>query len=825
MSSVISAVHDCSTRARALCPRPPLRPRSRTQQFLLVGQALEPRVALSRTHLNFQARLVGRSATDTVVLTNPEPIPFAFSFDLAALQQQLDQIRALQADSPSAGVADSSAALAAAPVAPGRSPARARTGASDASEADGASPAPPETPVVVIIPAQGTVAPGGEVPIQVRFTPAAEAAYNLNVTCAIRTKTARLRLNIKGEGYRVHEALQLEPLEEPAVASAGQASPRAPTNPPRPIPLRPFTGAPAGSGAAAALAVAASKAAAAGPPGPRAAATLATATGGEGAPAPEVLGGALLIPLDFGTVQIQEQRQRRVTITNTGTFPLEFAWTVGPAPSLAPQPGSDLGAVARTSRAALHAAQAATRGAVSVVPAVGTVAKGERVTCAITFRPTAPCVIDGLPLWCRITNGPQYSFVASGRGYRPHLEFSFTEHDFGPCFLQPPPLPLAAAPAASGPQGGSAPPDNASSPAAAAAAAADAATMRPPPTVVLTISNNDTRDISYEPLFVGEGGGCLASDAAPTLLAPGQSRQTTFRFLPREHKPYVFKLPFLVNGLVAVDVTVRGEGIPVRLELAPDAPVTTVPLPPGVVGPGPVGPVTVAPCPPGCELADLEAVLARRVSFGGLRIGQEAVRIVPLVNRSKIPLVFTFAPSVAAMRNVFVRIVPPPTHAAAAAGPTATNPHALARNSSVLSAGAATFTLQPRETLALSLAFAPQARLQAFLLPIVATCAGFRRPLFALHGACLGLDVKPDATTVPFGAVTRGSRVVRRIRIDNTGDLTAYLHWDVAALGPDFSLSPATAMLRPGAEAVVCRLHCTVFLRNVTDSLGWVSWP
>lgn len=45
---------------------------------------------------------------------------------------------------------------------------------------------------------------------QVSFTPAAEKIHNYNVICAVRKKPTRLTLNVKGEGYAIHQSVQLE---------------------------------------------------------------------------------------------------------------------------------------------------------------------------------------------------------------------------------------------------------------------------------------------------------------------------------------------------------------------------------------------------------------------------------------------------------------------------------------------------------------------------------------------------------------------------------------------------------------------------------------
>ncbi|KAJ4461899.1 putative Hydrocephalus-inducing protein [Paratrimastix pyriformis] len=664
-----------------------IREHKRSLPFLLVGQALEPRVSFARTHVNFQARLVGHSTTETVILQNLETVPFAFNFDMADLQAQLDLQR------PGAG---------------------GEAGGSPAAAAKAVAAAGGQ-PVVVLSPTAGSVGPESQVAIQVRFTPVSEIAYNFNLSCLVRKKATKLNLNVKGEGYRVHETLTLEPAPElpgaPATAVSSPAAPRgtraarlaaAPPPPPqtRPVVLRPVESAD-------------------------------TAT-----TRPSLL--------EFGVVQVQETRVRNVTISNAGTYPMDFRWVVGPTE--APQ---------------RRAASPSRLNLVRVVPDVGTVPKGERVTCAVSFKPVVTGPMAGYPLLCQITNGPTYAFAASGEGYRPHLEFSFTEHDFGAALLTPP-----------------------------TTTGEPSATAVPVPEAVLTITNSDTREVSYEPLFVGESDGSLRNDAAPTLLAPGQSRSTTFRFTPREVRSYGYKLPFLINGLVTMEVAIRGEGVAARVEATGEALTTTAaPVAGTITGPG--GPLLILPAPPGCDPADLDQALCRRVSFGGLRCGQSVTRVFDVINRTRVPMPVDLTPNLAALRAMGITL---------SGIPLSPDP------APVLSRG---------QSLQISATFVPQGRQQNFLMPIVAACGGFTKPLCVLAGSCLGLEIKPDVTTVNFGPVAKGNRVTRVVRLDNTGDLVAHVTWDVDAMGSDFSVSPAVTSLRPGAEALnvsdIAKPACLLF--------------
>ena len=52
--------------------------------------------------------------------------------------------------------------------------------------------------------------PNSSLALQVTFHPRVEAASNYNVACLVKRKPSRLMLNVKGEGYAVHNSLQME---------------------------------------------------------------------------------------------------------------------------------------------------------------------------------------------------------------------------------------------------------------------------------------------------------------------------------------------------------------------------------------------------------------------------------------------------------------------------------------------------------------------------------------------------------------------------------------------------------------------------------------
>lgn len=111
--------------------------------------------------------------------------------------------------------------------------------------------------------------------------------------------------------------------------------------------------------------------------------------------------------LDFGMLQVNERKSKRVVISNHGKVAFDFRWTP----------------------------DVKTNGLLSIHPEFGSVGKEERVVCELVFLPSAPMQLKPARMQCAITNGRTYHVSVYGTGRKPPLRLSQTEHDFGPHFL------------------------------------------------------------------------------------------------------------------------------------------------------------------------------------------------------------------------------------------------------------------------------------------------------------------------------------------------------------------------------------------------------
>eukprot|EP00933_Yihiella_yeosuensis_P077861 TRINITY_DN8880_c0_g1_i1.p1 TRINITY_DN8880_c0_g1~~TRINITY_DN8880_c0_g1_i1.p1 ORF type:complete len:1522 (-),score=340.36 TRINITY_DN8880_c0_g1_i1:161-4051(-) len=137
------------------------------EHFLIAGIVEEPRIGMDRPCINFGERLLQGVVSETVRIVNKEHIPFSFAIDPASFLQE-GQPQALS-----------------------------------------------------ISPMNGVVGPDSSVEVTVNFKPLEERPFNFNVCCNIKRKKEPVILNVKGIGYKIHAALDIEEPGGRRVINAG----------------------------------------------------------------------------------------------------------------------------------------------------------------------------------------------------------------------------------------------------------------------------------------------------------------------------------------------------------------------------------------------------------------------------------------------------------------------------------------------------------------------------------------------------------------------------------------------------------------------------
>ncbi|KAK2958778.1 putative hydrocephalus-inducing like protein [Blattamonas nauphoetae] len=784
---------------------------TRSQQFLLVGQSEEPMVYLQPHHVHFQSRLLNKAVEMSTSIVNAEDIPFSFKFDLSSIHEAM------------LGYAETGS----------------RSSGGKGSPKDSRS-------ILSVQPSSGTIPARSQTPIKLTFFPRDEKDYNFNIPCTVDKKSTKLNLNVKGEGYSIKQILTfltststgdeegtgtgvtvlpsgvaatIKTPVKPVIkkdSSQPQKSARAPPKTPR------------------------SSAPGASPSKPEAQLPQTPSSKYRGItqyPADE--SDPMLI--DFGNVQIKEGKVKVFELKNDGKYPIDYNWQLirSTLVTQAPNETEEFHSGSAVGRGKVQKEQeiwAIASTAFQITPMFGCVAKGETQRFQISFKPKETIKINSIRCIMKIVNGPSYYFTLAASAYRPNLSFEWMKYSFGPSYIF--------------------------SSIEKARDSSSAKKTQPvfgvtpkPLSTSLKLTNKENYEISYEPLFMTQSDdGALESDASPLLLPPGQSRLIHFYFHPHEVKQYEWKLPFEVNGLFTVTVTLTGEGIPLKLDVPQEhCPELTILTPASAVAAGP--PVDNVP-----NLAALSPLLSQLLS-----------------KQPKAPVDPEQTP----------RASTQPKETVPAKKPTATQPKQAAsqpeakpsvsdesssRASSIQSAITALesgrrisfdalrigqscsrqfrvvnksknilkfnisgclsalrdlyislqsntqteVTLEPQQHVDFKFTFTPKTRVREFSVPIVAETIGVGQsakgaekgagagtllsiPLVSFTGCCLGLEVKLDTPNLSFGPVVRGSRLTRTITLQNGGDLGCSFSWETK-LPPEFSIDPVRGVLKAGAD-------------------------
>jgi hydrocephalus-inducing protein len=96
--------------------------------------------------------------------------------------------------------------------------------------------------------------------------------------------------------------------------------------------------------------------------------------------------------------------------------------------------------------------------------------------------------------------------------------------------------------------------------------------------------------------------------------------------------------------------------------------------------------------------------------------------------------------------------------------------------------------------------FSPKARMSQFSYDVILEASGVPKQLMAISGKATGLETKLETDTLFFGAVVANSRAVRRVALENTGDVGARFKWDAARFAPAFSVKPIEGFLPSHGE-------------------------
>ncbi|KAM4614098.1 hydrocephalus-inducing protein homolog [Discoglossus pictus] len=206
--------------------------------------------------------------------------------------------------------------------------------------------------------------------------------------------------------------------------------------------------------------------------------------------------------MNLGKVDISDRCTLQFYVLNNGLFPFSFSCDL-----LAPL---------------------AVQKYLSISPDRSDVAPGQRIQSILTFEPDKKCVLKDTHLIIKIENGPEVKCSLSATAVSPGVHFSFTQHDFGMCFIH-------------------------------------YAGMRPA-RKTLIVKNKEDHEISLDCLYKNTPH--LEIDFCAQVLPPGGQIEIPISFYPCAGLLYQENVVFQMAGHSEVPIRLQGQGIELKVAVA-----------------------------------------------------------------------------------------------------------------------------------------------------------------------------------------------------------------------------------------------------------------
>ncbi|OCT82470.1 hypothetical protein XELAEV_18025000mg [Xenopus laevis] len=206
--------------------------------------------------------------------------------------------------------------------------------------------------------------------------------------------------------------------------------------------------------------------------------------------------------IDFGQVDVHDSASLQFNIMNNGRFPFSFSCALSTNESV--------------------------KDCITIHPDNGYVGPGQVAHCSLVFHPTKKCTLKDIQLIIKIENGPELRCFLNGKAVRPGIHFSFTQYNFGNCFIYH-------------------------------------AGMQPI-RKTLIITNKDEREVSMDCLYSNTAH--IEVDFHADVLIPGGQMEIPITFYPRAAIAYQETVIFQMNGHSKQAVNLQGQGIEMKVEVA-----------------------------------------------------------------------------------------------------------------------------------------------------------------------------------------------------------------------------------------------------------------
>ncbi|CAE7771395.1 Hydin [Symbiodinium pilosum] len=243
--------------------------------------------------------------------------------------------------------------------------------------------------------------------------------------------------------------------------------------------------------------------------------------------------------LDFGDMQVQERQSFTLKLSSP-TFERDRTAAADAADEQMAV-SYDFIWQLRSSTGRLMTPQAEGPPYLTITPVHGVATQDGETVITIEYTPTDAHKLDGASLRMLIPSGPDdasYTLGLAGRAYRPMLDFSTQNYDFGSCFVK-----RTAASAGEPSQG-----------------------KTPMERLDLTVTNRGMTDCWLSTTF--QRTSYLDVQLPASMVEAGSSVVVPVIFTPKDYVDYRECIEFVVNDCTKYYVNLRGQGCPLQLEAA-----------------------------------------------------------------------------------------------------------------------------------------------------------------------------------------------------------------------------------------------------------------
>eukprot|EP00830_Metopus_es_P004011 TRINITY_DN13708_c0_g1_i2.p1 TRINITY_DN13708_c0_g1~~TRINITY_DN13708_c0_g1_i2.p1 ORF type:complete len:852 (-),score=171.11 TRINITY_DN13708_c0_g1_i2:10-2565(-) len=257
-------------------------------------------------------------------------------------------------------------------------------------------------------------------------------------------------------------------------------------------------------------------------------------------------------------------------------------------------------------------------------------------------------------------------------------------------------------------------------------------------TQILEITNNDNTALSIDLKFEKKPYIDVNLNPGQVILPytgnEGEKLKIPIVFTPRDMRKYEETINFDFNGIYKANIVVKGEGIPLLLELTKTE--------------------------------------KQFLDFGVGKVSQEITKTATLINKSKRAVTFSIFPE----------------------NPSEFEKACLSLNIEHEEEK----TLKPNETFALEITYLPTNRMPAFKHDILLKVKeNETRRLTTVSGVSHGIEVKFIEDVLSFGSVVKGSRLSKKLQLANFGDIDAQFSWDKTIYQKHFTIIPEKGHVLP----------------------------